>query len=129
MFKGCTKNPAEKAMACEKCGLLLCKSHTENQENLKKCPNQNCGVEPLKMVDTEKKLPVRCQYCKKSTRNYELNDHIIKDCTMSPHCYFNGCDFRTQNEDDALNHIKDKHGKTIWNNFESTEIAFVCKIN
>lgn len=133
-WKDCSKNPVEKAMACEKCSLLLCESHTKNQENLIKCPNPKCGVEPLKVrieiniraiVD---QMLARCEYCNKRIKKDELNNHILKHCTKCPHCYFNGCNDTVTTKEAALKHIAEKHSDIIWNNFHSNEIKFPCRV-
>lgn len=130
-FQGCSKNPAEKALACEKCGLLLCESHTENKENFKKCPK--CGAEPLQFraefnlrTFIANNYPARCTYCNKFMIKDKLNEHILNDCTKTPHCYLNGCKEIAQNQEDAFKHIKEKHGDMIWKNFQTTESKIVC---
>ena len=120
----------QNAVSCAHCHKIICEVHGTE---LKECPQ--CRAAPFKTVMefglrcVMDDLPFPCTFCKSPIRKGDLNVHEA-NCPKRPrHCGAGGCQFASDDMEEALHHFIQSHGQVFWENFTEATAAGMANIN
>lgn len=113
----------EKAIECDLCGQFFCEKHVPELTNCAFCrsPLQFRESRALRRLVNE--LPIDCIYCKKVFTIGDIEVHHNHCLERPPVCGDNKCKYQTLNKEDALHHLIEAHGETIWANYNKLTAA------
>lgn len=117
---------ADNAVHCLRCKQFLCQRHVIE---VHVCPFSRSAPFNVEIDHTLHRLvdqlPIDCQFCRQCIIKGNLNAHL-NHCPQRPrNCGVNGYGFQSGHKEEALRHVMEAHGETLWDNYNRLTAA--CK--
>lgn len=116
--------PLTNPMSCIECGYVLCEEHVAGILECPVCKEKPFRAQVERVVRRMmNEVPYPCQHCKSPIPKGNLEVHEA-NCPKRPrHCGIAGCNFKSGESAEALRHLIDAHGQSIWDNWTDVTAA------